>query len=450
LLYYLRPGESWLPNFSLLKPVGAIYTTSLNVQPQDWSYGFPGVSKRFEWFAIDYTGRFWIDTPGDYQFSLTSDDGSKLYIDDKMVINNDGAHEAQTEFCRIRLDCGIHHIRVSYFQGPRYQVALVLSISGGKKKWRIFSTEEFKPPPNPEDWVCGGVPIPFDPNRRTLPDVQTQKTSMAFEKEALGMLNANPRPLDIAVRSAAFHFWRSAGGTQSTIVVGVPGTSLSATRTGGAAPIDKVHVALFALVEADDGRIVEKFTLDAPYAVPDQEYATVRAHDLVFSHPVHLPDGRYTVKAAVMDREAKRAGTAALVVETPRRRNGIGLSSLVLVDRLEPVNGTADGADPLIFDRKRVVPRLDAALDAGQKTFVYFVVYPDSSNTSKPTLQVQFLNAGQPIAEQKAELPAADASGAIPMFVTVATRLGEGGLKITVFQGSDCASDTLNYRVTSK
>jgi len=43
-------------------------------------------------------------------------------------------------------------MRVSYFQGPRFQVALVLKVAGPGEALRIFSTEEFKPPSNPETW----------------------------------------------------------------------------------------------------------------------------------------------------------------------------------------------------------------------------------------------------------------------------------------------------------
>jgi hypothetical protein len=45
---------------------------------------------------------------------------------------------------------GVHKIRVSYFQGPRYSVALVLLIAGPGEEYRVFDTEEFTPPPNTE------------------------------------------------------------------------------------------------------------------------------------------------------------------------------------------------------------------------------------------------------------------------------------------------------------
>jgi hypothetical protein len=48
---------------------------------------------------------------------------------------------------------GIHAIRVEYFQGPRMDVALILRVAGPRQRLHIFSTDEFKPPPNPDDWT---------------------------------------------------------------------------------------------------------------------------------------------------------------------------------------------------------------------------------------------------------------------------------------------------------
>ena len=151
-IYRIRRNTARLPDFRRLKPVGAIYTDSLNVPPQDFRQGFPGVTKRFEWFAIDYTGRFWIEHPGKYNFALTADDGARLYIDDLLVVDNDGQHPPRDAAGDIELSGGVHRIRVSYFQGPRFQVALVLKVAPPGEQLRVFSTDEFKPPPHPENW----------------------------------------------------------------------------------------------------------------------------------------------------------------------------------------------------------------------------------------------------------------------------------------------------------
>jgi hypothetical protein len=147
-IYLLRPGTQKLPNFRKLHSAGSIYTTILNVPPTNFTEGFPGVTGRFEWFAIDYHARFWLEHPGKYGFSLLSDDGSKLYIDGHVVINNDGVHGPQVEYGHVDLTTGLHQMRVSYFQGPRFQVALVLSIARPDEDYRVFNADEFLPPPD--------------------------------------------------------------------------------------------------------------------------------------------------------------------------------------------------------------------------------------------------------------------------------------------------------------
>ena len=154
-IYLLRPETNALPKFEKLKPVGAIYTSALNIPPRDFTAGFPGVTDRLEWFAIDYHGFFYVDQPGVYRFLLASDDGSKLYIDDKRLIDNDGIHPTQVEQCRVTLNGGIHRIRISYFQGPGWALALILAVARPGEDWRIFSTNEFRPPRNPADWKYG-------------------------------------------------------------------------------------------------------------------------------------------------------------------------------------------------------------------------------------------------------------------------------------------------------
>jgi hypothetical protein len=148
-IYYLKPGTAALPNFKKLKPVGSIYTNGFNIPRRAFDEGFPGVTDRFEWFAIDYSGKFYIAAPGKYDFALFSDDGSMLYIDGKKVVRNDGLHPTRRADGSATLSQGVHSLRLSYFQGPREWVALLLGIrKPGEKGWRIFNTDEFKIPPD--------------------------------------------------------------------------------------------------------------------------------------------------------------------------------------------------------------------------------------------------------------------------------------------------------------
>jgi hypothetical protein len=146
-IYLLDASETSLPNFKKLKSIGSIYTPVLKLPTRNFQEGFPGVTNRFEWFAIDYNGRFWISKPGNYRFVLESDDGSKLYIDSKTIIDNDGIHSPSQKMGAVQLAEGVHTIRISYFQGPRYQIALSLAISEpGEEKFFIFNMDKYSIP----------------------------------------------------------------------------------------------------------------------------------------------------------------------------------------------------------------------------------------------------------------------------------------------------------------
>ena len=123
-IYVLPVNTRALPDFGRLTPVGTIYAKMLNVAPRDWREGFPGVTDRFEWFAIDYVGAIYVSRPGRYQFRIVSDDGSRLLVDGRQIIDNDGLHTARSMSGAADLDTGDHRIRVQYFQGPRFMVAL--------------------------------------------------------------------------------------------------------------------------------------------------------------------------------------------------------------------------------------------------------------------------------------------------------------------------------------
>ncbi|GEM_PF-1081587 len=138
-VYFLPKGTSSLPDFKTLTPVGKIYTYELNIPPRSFKEGFPGITDRYEWFAIDYKGKAYFPKGRDYTFCLLSDDGAKLFIDGNLIINNDGIHPPTEKCGTVKLTEGFHNLEVQYFQGPRYEIALVLSLvrSGHKEPFNI-------------------------------------------------------------------------------------------------------------------------------------------------------------------------------------------------------------------------------------------------------------------------------------------------------------------------
>ena len=116
---FYRHQSSKLPNFSDLKPAST-----------GESFGFDlSVSTRPNDYAIRFTSFLRIQTEGEYQFWLGSDDGSKLIIDDKVVADCDGIHPHQTVEGKKTLGVGFHEIIVEYFQGGG-EATLEVQIAG--------------------------------------------------------------------------------------------------------------------------------------------------------------------------------------------------------------------------------------------------------------------------------------------------------------------------------
>jgi len=156
----------------------------------------------------------------------------------------------------------------------------------------------------------------------------------------------------------------------------------------------------------------------------------------------------------VLDREANRASTSKVAFDSADRK-GVGLSSILLVQGVEPVKGKIDPANPLEFlssptEGKRVIPKLITDLAANATPYAYFVVYPDQSIADKPKIQAEFWVGGQLLAKQVADLPPPDATGAIPMLINTAAKPGPCELRITALQGNSSTVQTLKYSIASK
>jgi hypothetical protein len=70
-----------------------------------------------DYFNFEFDGFLYITTGGSYQFKVTSDDGSRLTLNDSVIVNNDGKHGNKTvTSALITLSGGPQAINVKYFE----------------------------------------------------------------------------------------------------------------------------------------------------------------------------------------------------------------------------------------------------------------------------------------------------------------------------------------------
>jgi len=103
---YYEGTWKYLPDFSKLKAIksGSVSNFSLSARKQN------------DRFAMLFEGSIKIEKNGTYKFYTTSDDGSKLYINGKAIVNNDGCHGKVEKSGQVYLNEGMHAIRVEFFE----------------------------------------------------------------------------------------------------------------------------------------------------------------------------------------------------------------------------------------------------------------------------------------------------------------------------------------------
>lgn len=72
--------------------------------------------RRDDQFAVRFTGGIIIPKKGTYTFGTRSDDGSRVYIDGQLVVNNDGIHSSSAKSKSVDLDAGDHTFAVTYYE----------------------------------------------------------------------------------------------------------------------------------------------------------------------------------------------------------------------------------------------------------------------------------------------------------------------------------------------
>lgn len=146
---------SWkqLPDFSKLTPhrEGKVDDNLIHVKLDDYKNEF----------GVVFTGRLHAPKKGSYRFFLASDDGARILVDGKEVVNADGIHPASDiKEKALLLEKGDHEFRLEYFQA-----------AGNIELYTAWKGADFQTTPLSKwlhpDWKGGGkkkqdfAPIPL-------------------------------------------------------------------------------------------------------------------------------------------------------------------------------------------------------------------------------------------------------------------------------------------------
>ncbi|MFK7891923.1 MAG: discoidin domain-containing protein [Granulosicoccus sp.] len=134
---YYEGNWSSLPDFDSLIPIATGSNDAFSLAP----------ARRADNFALRQSATLLIPQNGTYEFATLSDDGSQLFIDGNLVVDNNGLHDVQRRQGTVTLARGEYPVTVTYFKRDGAQSLQVLWSGPGFTDRPLVSFGEPRPLP---------------------------------------------------------------------------------------------------------------------------------------------------------------------------------------------------------------------------------------------------------------------------------------------------------------
>jgi hypothetical protein len=179
-LYYEHSTGTWTDldsiDWTLAEFTGTVRTFTLAPKTQD------------DYFNFRFDGFLYIENGGNYEFRTSSDDGSRLKLNNQLVVDNDGMHALRTvASARVNLSTGAQRITAEFFDYTESD-SLLVEYKGADtgEQWAVIPRDALKsdesvmalgPDNGPEDSFIVSV----YPNPATQDNIHVQVETLARE-----------------------------------------------------------------------------------------------------------------------------------------------------------------------------------------------------------------------------------------------------------------------------
>lgn len=267
-----------------------------------------------------------------------------------------------------------------------------------------------------------------------------------YEAVALEAINSRTPHEELPFEVSLMHFRTKPESVEYEMAFEVPLSGLrvvSDPKKGKA----QIRVSLVGLVHNADGEIVGKVSRVLAREVANADLSKLSDDRILYAEPVELPAGHYVVDTAVTDELAgKTAVRRVSVFVSPG--TDMGLSSLQLVGRVEPLAGPRDPLDPFQLANGRILPTLAESLAPGKPVDLYFVLYPGKATSGDdPKATLRLLQDGKEVTHTLLTLPKPQPDGSIPVLLRLSVAPGQCDIFVTARQGTLVAQSTLSVKV---
>ena len=279
-----------------------------------------------------------------------------------------------------------------------------------------------------------------------LPPEARASGLQAFEVPLLEAISGGKISTDVVYRAGVIALQSKEEGTDVSVLVEVPLAGLRPKAEGNTL---NVRFDILALVKNSGGEVVQKLSRDRSFKVTAEQ---LKMGNFVDKITTAIPAGNYTLESAVLDRESGLLGTSRSAFVIAPKSTGVAISSLAMVRSYTPNAKGLDPADPFQFQGGSITPTLNASVQRSKDAALrlFFTVYQDPSAGSKPTVVIDFLQAGKSLTKVPMPLPGADAQGRIPYVMTIpAAAIPPGAYEVlvTAKQGDTAAVSRITVKI---
>jgi hypothetical protein len=278
--------------------------------------------------------------------------------------------------------------------------------------------------------------------------------TFSYEVLLARALRSPDPPHDLPMSTRSFRFGPEPGGQRYTVVLELPLDGIQFEKDKDPS-FERAHFSFMGVLRTPWGAVAEKFSQDAPLWLPRKRHDDLKHGNAVFMRSFTLPEGRYRLETAVMDRQSGRTSVDQSRLSVNPGRSAFGLSSLAVVKRTERVpKGALASDDPFRAGDARIVPWVtEAELGQGQEVGLFFVAYLPLGLAEKPQVTLEFYRDTQPVGQARPDLPPADAQGRIPYVVSLpAGRFPPGHYEVRaeLSAGQSRAWERTSFRVSAE
>ena len=278
-----------------------------------------------------------------------------------------------------------------------------------------------------------------------VPDINGEPLQ-PFEMAALHAINARPEPTSFPYQASLLRFRPKTSAVDYEMAFDVPISSLQVV-TDAKTGKGQIRVSLVAMIHKPDGEIVGKVSRDLVREVSTQDLSHLGDDHILYAEPIELPGGHYVIDTAATDELAEKSAVKRMSVFVNAGKD-FGVSSLELVQKVQRLQGPPDHQDPFEIDAGRIVPSLADTMPAGTPINLYFVVYPETSSETQPTVTLEMYRDGREIGRQTLGTAKRRQDGSMPILLRIKPDPGQCDMIITAQQGTLTSQASLSVKIT--